>query len=588
MRVIHRGNRLGRDGRYHLDRQLSEDPLGSLWLAKDVSLGTSVTIRVLRDELVADTRFQRCLRTTLRPAARFEHPNVPGVIAARGTSDGHIQFVVMRAFEGEPLAHRLPRAGPLDRTAAERVASQVKAALDAAHAAGLVHGGLGPHSVILTARGARVIDFGIAAALRQAASDAVGPPRNGSAEEVADRGAREPDEADDDRALELLQQQMLTGRPPAEDELSNLVGLAAPAPAAPKPTNGSTTSGHSVPTPTPRPRATVRKPLPSPRRSRAGVRVPRVKLPLAQAFRAVALPARGVASATRSVGRIPRRAITTATRGTAALVRSAGRLSRGVAASIAHRAAPALRFVGRAPGRGGTSVARGTTTAVRFAGRIAARARASSARGTGSAFRSVGRASRRAGSSGARGAGAAVRAAGRMAARVGMWGTRGSGAAGRAVVRSWTAVTASMTRSARAGGRVLSAIGPRRLAVGSAIAVIVTAGSIAFVGLLGSPETQPRATATVAESPPVVVVPTPSPQPEPSSGVAVPDVVGLTAMEAIRLLQSTGLAISASEPTPGPPGEVVGTDPVVTELVEPGTLVTLFVGTTPDRLDPDA
>lgn len=118
--------------------------------------------------------------------------------------------------------------------------------------------------------------------------------------------------------------------------------------------------------------------------------------------------------------------------------------------------------------------------------------------------------------------------------------------------------------------------------------MIVTAGSIAFVGLLGSPETQPRATATVAESPPVVVVPTPSPQPEPSSGVAVPDVVGLTAMEAIRLLQSTGLAISASEPTPGPPGEVVGTDPVVTELVEPGTLVTLFVGTTPDRLDPDA
>jgi beta-lactam-binding protein with PASTA domain len=69
-------------------------------------------------------------------------------------------------------------------------------------------------------------------------------------------------------------------------------------------------------------------------------------------------------------------------------------------------------------------------------------------------------------------------------------------------------------------------------------------------------------------------------------GVPIPDVVGLSALQAIQVLQSFGLSVTSAEPTPGSPGVVVATDPAAAAMVVPGTPVTLFVGTTPERVDP--
>ncbi|MGH7357914.1 MAG: protein kinase domain-containing protein, partial [Candidatus Rokuibacteriota bacterium] len=227
MRGHHRGGLSPKD-RYRLVRRLSEDPIGAIWLARDLSVGPMVTIRVLRDELVADERFTGRLRSELRAAwPRLKHRNVPSVIGYPGDREGQIRFVVMKAFQGETLAQRIRRGGPLAPGEATRIASQVEAALDAAHDIGLVHGGVTAHSVVLAPGGdVKVLDFGIPTALRVAARDLPRPRDESSNGSPAGAIRREPDPAHDARSLERLMQSMHSGaETTADDELPSLVSL---------------------------------------------------------------------------------------------------------------------------------------------------------------------------------------------------------------------------------------------------------------------------------------------------------------------------------------------------------------------------
>jgi beta-lactam-binding protein with PASTA domain len=63
----------------------------------------------------------------------------------------------------------------------------------------------------------------------------------------------------------------------------------------------------------------------------------------------------------------------------------------------------------------------------------------------------------------------------------------------------------------------------------------------------------------------------------------VPEVEGLSAMEAERLLVANGLIVRDAEPVPGPPGKVVGSDPPSNQLVPPGSAITIYVGAPDDR-----
>jgi serine/threonine protein kinase len=120
----------------------------------------------------------------------------------------------------------------------------------------------------------------------------------------------------------------------------------------------------------------------------------------------------------------------------------------------------------------------------------------------------------------------------------------------------------------------------RRLpAVAAAVALVATVA----IGLVAvrSGSVSPQANDPHVGSPSEATTASPSA----TAAVRVPDVEGLTAMEAQELLMRTGLVIADAVPAAGPLGEVVGTEPATSQLVAPGTAVTLLVGAPQDRLD---
>jgi serine/threonine protein kinase len=202
--------------------------MGSLWRAEDAFLKWPVTIRVLREGLGANERFRRVLRAELRTVwPRLEHPNIANAIYYNELQELPC-FVVMQALDGETLAQRLRRIGMLERWEAMHIASQVQEALAAAHEIGLVHGGLTPHSVVLTQGGpVKVIDFGIPTALWLAAREAWTTLPAGSRAHLEEPSARAPDRSADARGLELLTHRMISApMDAAEDDPSRLVDVA--------------------------------------------------------------------------------------------------------------------------------------------------------------------------------------------------------------------------------------------------------------------------------------------------------------------------------------------------------------------------
>jgi hypothetical protein len=157
---------------------------------------------------------------------------------------------------------------------------------------------------------------------------------------------------------------------------------------------------------------------------------------------------------------------------------------------------------------------------------------------------------------------------GRALGRWGRW-------AGRSAVGAIRAVALAPARGARAVGRIPRQAGVSTIAVG-ALSVALIATAVVVLTSLPSPKgpiQHPFAARTTPASP--------TPQ---TVGVTVPEVEGLSAMEAGMVLDRVGLLVIDAEPTPGPPGKVVGTDPAVSAIVEPGTRIVLYVGASSDRL----
>src|SRR5215475_6310343 len=148
------------DGRYELQSVIGRGGMAVVWQGHDLRLGRPVAVKVLdragMTELSIATRFDQEARTV----ARLAHPNI--VTIHDVGMDLNVPYLVMELVDGQSL-HDLLDAGPLDVPQVVQIASQVSDALQAAHAAGIVHRDVKPANILITPTGVvKVCDFGIA------------------------------------------------------------------------------------------------------------------------------------------------------------------------------------------------------------------------------------------------------------------------------------------------------------------------------------------------------------------------------------------------------------------------------------------
>ncbi|KAA0118542.1 serine/threonine-protein kinase [Mycolicibacterium sp. P9-22] len=150
-----------RFGPYELRSVIGIGGMGEVYRAYDTRRERMVALKVLRTDVAADPSFQARFRRESRIAARLQEPHV---IPVHDYGDiGGVLYIDMRLVEGPSLREQVRVNGVLPPARAVAVITQVAAALDAAHAVGLVHRDIKPENVLLTHDDfAYLVDFGIA------------------------------------------------------------------------------------------------------------------------------------------------------------------------------------------------------------------------------------------------------------------------------------------------------------------------------------------------------------------------------------------------------------------------------------------
>jgi len=148
-------------GRYVLDSRIAVGGMGEVWQATDTVIGRQVAIKILKDEYLGDPGFLERFRAEARHAALVNHEGIANVYDY-GEEDGSA-YLVMELVPGEPLSSVLEREHtlPIDRVL--DIVAQTSVALQAAHAAGLVHRDIKPGNLLITPENrVKITDFGIA------------------------------------------------------------------------------------------------------------------------------------------------------------------------------------------------------------------------------------------------------------------------------------------------------------------------------------------------------------------------------------------------------------------------------------------
>ncbi len=222
---------------YRLERQVGAGGMAVVFRARDERLGRRVALKILAPALASDEGFRQRFLHESRAAAAVDDPHIIPVYEA-GEADG-VLFIAMRYVPGGDLRSLIRRAGPLPPARVDALISPVAAALDAAHAAGLVHRDVKPANMLIDARPGRadhvyLSDFGLSKAALSPADLTGSGQFLGTADYISPEQIRgEPvDGRADQYALACAAFELLTGEAPfrRDDALAVIYAQAAEPP----------------------------------------------------------------------------------------------------------------------------------------------------------------------------------------------------------------------------------------------------------------------------------------------------------------------------------------------------------------------
>ncbi len=216
---------------YRLEAQIGAGGMAVVFRARDERLGRLVALKLLAPALAADQGFRRRFIAESRAAAAVDDPHIIPVYEAGDA--GGVLFIAMRFVIGGDLRRVLEQEGPLPPDRAAGFLSPVASALDAAHAAGLVHRDVKPANILVDARPDRadhvyLSDFGVSKGALSSVSltgtgQFLGTPHYSAPEQIQGLAV---DGRTDQYALACVAYQLLTGALPFERDQGMAVMLA--------------------------------------------------------------------------------------------------------------------------------------------------------------------------------------------------------------------------------------------------------------------------------------------------------------------------------------------------------------------------
>jgi serine/threonine-protein kinase len=146
-------------GSYRIDGLVGRGGMSAIYRATHLPMQRTVALKVLAGQFAEDSVSRARFINEWQVAAGRRHPNILPVYDA-GEVNGQL-FLAMELIDGGDLGHKIAAEGALPAPVAVSILDQMAGALDAAHAAGLVHRDFKPANVLLDGERALLTDFGL-------------------------------------------------------------------------------------------------------------------------------------------------------------------------------------------------------------------------------------------------------------------------------------------------------------------------------------------------------------------------------------------------------------------------------------------
>src|ERR1700722_14598357 len=223
---------------YRLEEQIGQGGMAVVFRARDERLHRQGALKILFPTLATEEAFRHRFIRESRSAAAVDDPHIIPVFEA-GDADG-VLFIAMRYVPGGDVGTLVRQQDPLPVARAAAIVSAVASALDAAHAAGLVHRDVKPANMLVDTRPGRpdfvyLSDFGLTKGAQSSASQTETGPFMGTPPFCAPEQIQggQVDARTDEYALACAAFMLLSGEPPFPRDDRNAVlyaQLSAPPP----------------------------------------------------------------------------------------------------------------------------------------------------------------------------------------------------------------------------------------------------------------------------------------------------------------------------------------------------------------------